>query len=60
MIRMMWYTRRGILKYNEDTKKEEGSNDSSVEVMKSDPGPKRKTETLVVNERSSTSVPREW
>ena len=60
MIRIMWYTRRAILKYRKDTKKGERSNDGRVDIMKSDPGPRRKTEILVDSKKRSSSGSRDW
>ena len=58
MIRNMWYSRRAILKYRKDTTEGERSNGRSLTVMKSDPGPKRKTVIPVDREIKSISVSR--
>ena len=41
MIKEMWYARRSILKYEEDTRKKVKSRDEDTKLMMSDPGPKR-------------------
>ena len=41
MIKDMWYARRSILKYEEDTRKRAKSKNKEDNIMKSDPGPKR-------------------
>ena len=41
MIKEMWYARRSILKYEEDTRKKVKSRDEDNKLMMSDPGPKR-------------------
>ena len=41
MIKDMWYARRSILKYEEDTRKKVNSKNGENNLMMSDPGPKR-------------------
>merc|ERR1711888_369032 len=41
MIKEMWYARRSILKYEEDTRKKVNSKKGENNLMRSDPGPKR-------------------
>merc|ERR1712121_248193 len=41
MIKDMWYARRSILKYKEDTRKKEKARNGEDNLMMSDPGPKR-------------------
>ena len=41
MIKEMWYARRSILKFKEDTRRKEKSRDNDNKLMMSDPGPKR-------------------
>ena len=41
MIKEMWYTRRSILKYEENYRKKVKSTKEDTKMMMSDPGPKR-------------------
>ena len=48
----MWYARRNMLKYEKDNKKKEKDNDGIIKIMRSDPGPKRTTITMIKESRS--------
>ena len=48
----MWYARRNMLKYEKDNKKKEKDNDGVIKIMRSDPGPKRTTITMIKGSRS--------
>ena len=53
MVKEMWYTRRNILKYEEDTKKKVKSKDENIKIMMSDPGPKR---SVAITDRGRRGV----
>ena len=51
MVKEMWYARRNMLKYEKDNKKEEKGNDEGDKVIRSDPGPKRTTISMIRGRR---------
>ena len=41
MIKEMWYTRRNMLKFEKENKKKVRNGDGNINIMRSDPGPRR-------------------